>query len=198
MKKNGMTLIESIITVALIGVIFLLAKPLINTFGRVKTRVKTQKQIDREFSNTSDFIQKKIRSAKKTGILSAGIGNPLSTYVGIYSSFAYNTDAATTASDFFSTTNKVADGSEGSVLFLEVPDSSGDPEFNFFIFDDNKLKYRVGFDGTNETLMDGVESATFKLQEGIVVYYIDLNISDLEGKLRDSLRSSASTRIDIQ
>jgi hypothetical protein len=92
----------------------------------------------------------------------------------------------------------VADGSEGSVLFLEVPDSSGDPEFNFFIFDDNKLKYRVGFDGTNETLMDGVESATFKLQEGIVVYYIDLNISDLEGKLRDSLRSSASTRIDIQ
>ncbi len=198
MKKNGMTLIESIITVALIGVVFLLAKPLVNTFGRVKTRVKTQKQIDREFSNISDFIQKKIRSAKKTNIVSGGIANPLSTYVGIYSSFNYNTDAATTASDFFSSTNKMADGTEGSVLFLEVPDSSGDPEFNFFIFDDSKLKYRVGFDGTNETLMDGVESATFKLQEGIVVYYIDLNISDLEGKLRDSLRSSASTRIDIQ
>lgn len=198
MKKNGMTLIESIITVALIGVIFLLANPLINTFGRVKTRVKTQKQIDREFSNTSDFIQRKIRSAKKTGIISGGIGNPMSTYVGVYSSFNYNTDAATTASDFFSSTNKVADGIEGSVLFIEVPDSSGDPEFNFFIFDDNKLKYRVGFDGTNETLMDGVENATFKFQEGIVVYYIDLNISDLEGKLRDSLRSSASTRIDIQ
>ncbi len=198
MKKNGMTLIESIITVALIGVIFLLVTPVLNSFGKVKARVKTQKQIDREFSNTSDFIQKKVRSAKRTGATSGGIGNPLSTYVGIYSSFEFNTDAATTASEFFSSTNKVTDGSEGSVLFLEVPDSSGDPEFNFFIFDDNKLKYRVGFAGSNETLMDGVENVTFRLQEGIVVYYIDLNINDFEGKLRDSLRSSASTRIDIQ
>ena len=198
MKKKGMTLVESIITVAPLGVIFLLVTPVINSFGKVKNRVKTQKKIDREFSNTSDFIQRKIRAAKKTGSSSGGIGNPLSTYVGVYSSFEYDTDPATTAAAFFDASNKKSDGDEGYVLFLEVPDSSGDPEFNFFIFDENKLKYRVGFDGTNETLMDGVENVTFKLKEGIVVYYIDLNIDDLEGKLRDSLRSSASTRIDIQ
>ena len=61
MRKKGMTLIESVVAIALLGVIFLLVAPLINSFGKVKSRVHTQKEIDAEFSVVSEFIQKKVK-----------------------------------------------------------------------------------------------------------------------------------------
>ena len=189
MKKRGLTLIETVVVIALVGVVFLLMTPIIKSFGRVNTRVMTQKEVYKEFSNISEFIQKKIRSAKRS---SKSSGSITVKYVGVFDTFS------STDSLFFTSANKKADGEEGSVLFLEVPDTSGGSEFVFFIFEDNKLKYREGFGGTNETLMNDVEDANFRFQEDILVYYINLDIGDYEGRLRDSLRSSASTRIDIQ
>ena len=196
MKKKGVTLLETVLSIALIGVIFLLVTPVIKSFGKVNTRVMTQKKIDNEFSSVNEFIQKKVRAAKRTGKSSGGVIDP--NYIGVFSSFSSD------ASVFFSDgsdgnpKNNVDDGSKGSVLFLEVPDTSGNSDFIFFIFQDNELRYREGFGGTNEILMRDVEDASFKFQENILVYYVDLNIGSYEGILRDSLRSSASTRIDIQ
>lgn len=200
MKKKGMTIIESVVTIALLGVIFLLIAPMINSFGKVKDRVKTQKEIDREFSNVNDFIQKKIKSAKTTGTSS----NELGRYVGVYSLFD--------ESNFFD--NNVADGIEGNVLFLEIPDINGNHEFVFFILEDGKLKYREGITGTNEILMNNLSTtvsgvslknySSFKFNKGIVIYHIKLDLTnytygdeDYEGKLKGTLRGSASTRIDI-
>ncbi|GLI57673.1 hypothetical protein PM10SUCC1_31870 [Propionigenium maris DSM 9537] len=187
MKKKGMTIIESIVTIALLGLVFLLVAPLIRGFGRVDTRVKTQKEIDREFAKINEFIQKKIKSAKD-------VGNASGSYAGIYSSF----DSSTF--DFLGSITS----EDGSVLYLEIPDSSGTSEDVFFIFEDGKLKYREGVTvnnagntSTNETLMENVADATFKYQEGIILYYIDLDIGEYEGKLRSSFKGSASTRIDI-
>ena len=200
MKKKGMTIIESVVAIALIGVIFLLVVPIIDSFGVVKNRVKTQKEIDREFSNVNEFIQKKIRSAKVTGTSS----NELGRYVGVYSLFD--------ESNFFD--NNVADGTEGNVLFLEIPDEDGNPEFVFFILEDGELKYRQGITGDNEVLMNNLSTtvsgaslknySSFKFNKGIVIYHIKLDLTnytygdeDYEGKIRGALRGSASTRIDI-
>lgn len=203
MKNKGMTIIESVVTIALLGLIFLLIAPLINSFGKVNNRVKTQKEIDAEFSVVNEFIQKKIRSAKTTGTSS----NELGRYVGVYSLFDKD--------DFFD--NGVADNNEGNVLFLEIPDDDGNPEFTFFILEDNKLKYREGINGTNEILMGNIDSSlpdddedtkraksNFRLHQGIVVYHIKLDLTsytygdeNYEGKIKGTLRGSASTRIDI-
>jgi hypothetical protein len=45
--------------------------------------------------------------------------------------------------------------------------------------------------------MEEVDKASFRFQEGIVLYYIDLDIGEYEGKLHSSFKGSASTRIDI-
>lgn len=181
MRKKGFTIIETIVTVALLGVIFLLMTPLIRGFGSVNNRVKTQKEIDREFANINEFIQKKIRSAKE-------IGNTSGSYAGVYSSF----DSSTF--DFSGNLTS----QDGSVLYLEIPDTSGTSQDTFFIFEDNQLKYREGISpGATETLMNNVATATFRYQEGIILYYIDLDIGEFEGRLRSSFKGSASTRIDI-
>ena len=180
MKKNGMTIIESVVSIALLGLIFLLVAPLINSFGKVKNRVKTQKEIDAEFSVVNEFIQKKVKGAKSS--------DGSNQYAQIFSEL----------SDFPGTTTS----GEGNVLYLEIPMSSTSPEEVLFFFNETdelnkKLQYSNDAGSTFETLMENLTNATFKFQEGIVLYYIDLNIEEYEGKLRSSFKGSASTRIDI-
>jgi len=228
MKKNGMTIIESVVAIALLGIIFLLVAPLINSFGKVKNRVKTQKQIDAEFSVVNEFIQEKIRAAKRTDKetpFSGADKDEFHTnlkYVSVYNDF-HNT-----ANTLFAVSNRAAEGELGNVLVLEIPfeegedaadDRDGDGErlesqFEILAFIDGALKYKVIDYADNsfknfETLIENVEvysdpdnedpleKSSFKLDKGILVYYINLNIDDSEGKFRDSLRGSASTRIDI-
>jgi len=206
MKNKGMTIIESVVAIALLGVIFLLVAPLINSFGKVKNRVKTQKEIDAEFSVVNEFIQKKIRSAKVTGHSVGSVDNESGSYVGVYPSFE------STSFDF---TGKLTD-EEGNVLFLEIPDIDGEPEFVFFILEDGELKYRDGINGTEEILMNNLDITTgsgvtlknksnFKFDKGIVIYHIKLNLENYtygdesyEGKIKGALRGSASTRIDFE
>lgn len=202
MKKNGMTLVESVVTVALVGVIFLLVVPVLKSFGQVKNRVHSQRQIDKEFSNVNAFIQKKIRSAKRT---SKGLGSSEEDfnigYVGVFNSFTDDSSAFFTSG---STGNRIDDGGEGSALFLEVPSSSSNSDFVFLYFKDKQLFYQEGFNpppdsGNPVLLMDSVEGY-FRLREGIVVYSIKLDLGldpGDEKKFRTSLKSSATTRIDI-
>lgn len=230
MKKQGMTLIESVTAIALLGVIFLLATPLIRSFGGVTTRVKTQKEIDADFLVINEFIQEKVRSAKRTDKETPFSGTDKDDfhanlkYASIYKEFP----SSNTANDLFKLTNRVDEGELGNVLVLEIPfeegsdpsdDRDGDGEslesqFEIFAFEDGALKYKIvdyvdGSFGNFETLIndvevysdpdteDPLEKSSFKLDGGILIYYINLDIGDSEGKFRDSLRGSASTRIDI-
>lgn len=203
MNKKGMTLIESVVTIAILGVIFLLVTPLIRTFGRVDNRVKTQKEIDTEFSVVNEFIQEKIRAAKSS--------SSTTSYARIYS-IEVDIDGETVPDfseglpNFISTNtaNEVTDGTDGNILFLEIPNSEGDSKENFFYINSEKIDDSIvkslGYQkGTSyETLINNIEDASFKFDNGIVVYYINLDIGDNEGKLKDSLRGSASTSIDFE
>ena len=204
MKKKGMTLIESVVTIALLGVIFLLVTPLIRSFGRVKGRIYTQNSIDKEFSNVNSFIQKKIRSAKRTG-KSTGSGEESFDgkigYVGVFENFI---DSST---DFFTSGesgNMLEDGEEGEALFLEVPSTSSNSDFVFFYFQENQLFYQENFNpakgsGNPSVLMSDIEEGYFRLRKGVVVYYIDMYLGEeAEGRFNDSLRSSSTTRIDLK
>lgn len=203
MKKKGMTLIESVVTIALLGVIFLLVTPLIRSFGRVKGRVYTQNSIDKEFSNVNSFIQKKIRSAKRTGkstgSAEADFDNDIG-YVGVFEKFVDSSVGFFTTGE---SGNKIENGEKGQVLFLEVPSSSSNSDFVFFYFQDNQLFYQENFNpaegsGNPTVLMSDIEEGNFRLRDGVVVYYIDLYLGEeAEGKFNDSLRSSSTTRIDL-
>ena len=91
----------------------------------------------------------------------------------------------------------------GPVLFLEIPyeesDGSLNSKFVFFIYDNNQLKYIEDFDdSTEEVLMENVSSASFELsKEGVVTFSIDLDVGEFEGKIKDSIRESAVSRIDL-
>ncbi len=178
--KKGITIIEVIVSVAILGIFFLLIAPSIKSYRGIKERVEIQKEIDKRISIVDELIQKKIRGAKE-------VSNISGSYVGVYTSF----DSST----FDFSGNLI--GHEGSVLYLEVTNSTGNTEDVFFIFEDNKLKYREGINGINETLLDKVEKVTFKIQDGIIIYFIDLDVEDYEDKTKNSFRSAASTRIDL-
>ena len=182
MKKKGMTIIESVIAIALLGLVFLLVAPLVKSFGRVNNRVKTQKEIDKEFANINEFIQKKIRSAKDI----TGSGQ----YAEVFDS-----SGSSTSGDGVELRPQIPIAGKttpDSVSFIFEKDNNDDP--------DGFLKYKQN-SGNKETLMEKVEKASFRFQEGIIVYSIDLNIDEYEkdGKkrLRDTFKGSASTRIDI-
>ena len=190
-KKRGVTIIEIIVAVSLLGIMFMLVVPLIRGYDKVDDRIKMQNKLDSEFSVVSNFIKRKIRSAKRTDKSSGGVYNPK--FAGAFDIF--DTDPSL----FFAGANVKAAGEKGSVLFLEVPEYGGSSsEFVFFIFEDNKIKYREGFTGTNEVFMENVEDASFGFREGIVTFFIDMDVGDMEGKIRDSIGDSAVTKIDIE
>ncbi len=166
MRNKGLTLIETVITIALVALIFFLINPLIRSAKRTSRDIESGFEVD---------------------------------YVGVFDSFVDS------SSGFFTEDNKIDDGEEGSVLFLEVPSSSTDSDFVFLFFDEdeNELVYQRGFNPDEDdpenpiVIMEDVEG-NFRYEEGVVIYYIDLILDpEDEGKYRTSLRSSAATRIDI-
>jgi hypothetical protein len=45
--------------------------------------------------------------------------------------------------------------------------------------------------------MDNVEDCSFQYRQGIVTFFINLDVGEYEGKIKDSLKDSAVSRIDI-
>jgi type II secretory pathway pseudopilin PulG len=211
MKKSGFSIIEAVIAVALIVITFLLATPLIKGMGMFNSRIEKQNEVDAEFSIITKFIKDKIKTAKNNQDLSAYNIDP--DYAGVFSEYKNK------PSNLFKNNFLVDPNDKGPLLFLEIPvinsDGSGyDSKFVFFLFEDNKIKYRESdiyddiakadptnykFDGYGwVTLMENVEKADFQFKEGVIIFSIDLDVGEFEGKIRDKIRDSALTRIDIE
>jgi prepilin-type N-terminal cleavage/methylation domain-containing protein len=214
MKRKGFNLIEMLIVGAIIGLVFLLTAPLVKSFGMVNERTRVQNEVDREFAVVSKFIKKQVRSGRRTTELidedSDGDNDIDVAYVAAFDFDKDNTDKKIEKFTDLSLETKLkssGDIEEGSgpVLFLEIPyeesDGSFDSKFVFFIYDeDNKqLKYIEEFDeDTEEVLVENVSGASFEVSsEGVVTFSIDLDVGEFEGKIKDSIRESAVSRIDL-
>jgi prepilin-type N-terminal cleavage/methylation domain-containing protein len=187
MKKKGFNLIEVIIVGAILGIVFLIVSPLIKSFGMMSSRVNVQNEVDREFAVVSKFIKKQVRSGRKTG----DYDNV--DYAGVFNNYE-NLYSYTDENSFFNSTTTT-----DSMLFIEVPDGS-DSKFEFFIHDstNKQLKYSEDFDSSSEeVLMENVEDASFQFEDGVVTFFIDLDVGDYEGKIKDSIKESAVSRINM-
>jgi prepilin-type N-terminal cleavage/methylation domain-containing protein len=221
MNKRGFTVIETLVAVAILAIVFLLSSPLIRSFTMISRRVQMQKKVDHEFAIVTKFIKSKVRSAKNSRDLSEY--NDKLGYVGVFKKFKekdvddedYDSLDYYEAEDFFKELEEDEKKSE-PILFLEIPaDSTAESvnsKFVFFMFEKDKIKYRESknfteddeedkdftFDGDGwEIIMDNVEDCSFQYRQGIVTFFINLDVGEYEGKIKDSLKDSAVSRIDI-
>ncbi|WP_319205266.1 type II secretion system protein [uncultured Ilyobacter sp.] len=213
MKKNGFSIIEAVVAVALIVITFLLVTPLIKSMGMFNSRIQKQSEIDTEFSVTTKFIKDKVKSARNNQDLSDYPNDP--DYAAVFSEYKSK------PKNLFKSKFSVDSEDNGPLLFLEIPVVSSDSneydsKFVFFLFDsdDKELKYRESdtFDAAARddpdnytfsgygwvTLMENVQEANFQFTEGIVIFYIDLDVGEFEGKLKDKIKDSVVTRIDFE
>jgi len=204
MKREGFNIIEMIIVVAIIGIVFSLTAPLVKSFGMVNERIRVQNEVDREFAVVSKFIKEEVRSARRTS-------KSLDVDVKYAAIFNLNGEDFESFSDLTLETELDEDAgtisalSTGSVLFLEIPyeesddGSDDDSKLVFLFFEDSQLRYIEDFDdSTEEILMENVSDGSFELStDGVVTFSIDLEVGDYEGKIKDSIRESAVSRIDL-
>ena len=204
MKREGFNIIEMIIVVAIIGIVFSLTAPLVKSFGMVNERIRVQNEVDREFAVVSKFIKEEVRSARRTS-------KSLDVDVKYAAIFNLNGEDFESFSDLTLETELDEDAgtisalSRGSVLFLEIPyeesddGSDDDSKLVFLFFEDSQLRYIEDFDdSTEEILMENVSDGSFELStDGVVTFSIDLEVGDYEGKIKDSIRESAVSRIDL-
>ena len=204
MKREGFNILEMIIIVAIVGIVFSLTAPLIKSFGMVNERIRVQNEVDREFAMVSKFIKEQVRSARRTSeTLDVDVK-----YAAIFDGDDFDSFSdLTLETELDEDTGKISAISTGPILFLEIPyedsedDSDDVSKLVFFVFDDNQLKYIEDFDdSTEEILMENVDvsNSSFELStEGAVTFSIDLDVGDYEGKIKDSIRESAVSRIDL-
>jgi len=204
MKRKGFNIIEMIIVVAIIGIVFSLTAPLVKSFGMVNERIRVQNEVDREFAVVSKFIKEEVRSARRTS-------KSLDVDVKYAAIFNLNGEDFDSFSDLIleteldEDTGTISALSTGSVLFLEIPceesddGSDDDSKLVFLFFEDSQLRYIEDFDdSTEEILMENISDGSFELStDGVVTFSIDLDVGDYEGKIKDSIRESAVSRIDL-
>lgn len=189
MKKKGFTLVEMIVVVAILSIVFLLGAPLIKSFEMMNGRINVQSEVDREFAVVSKFIKKQVKSGRRTDRATGTNSNV--EYAGVFSSYD---DLYTDENKFFESATTT-----DSVLFIEVP-SGDDSKFEFFIYnsDEKQIKYSEDFNpATEEVLMENVSDANFQYKDGTVTFFIDLDVGDYEGKIKDSIKESAVSRINM-
>lgn len=205
MKRKGFNIIEMIIVVAIIGIVFSLTAPLVKSFGMVNERIRVQNEVDREFAVVSKFIKEEVRSARRTS-------KSLDVDVKYAAIFNLNGEDFDSFSDLIleteldEDTGTISALSTGSVLFLEIPyedsedGSDDDSKLVFLFFEDSQLRYIEDFDdSTEEILMENISDGSFELStDGVVIFSIDLDVGDYEGKIKDSIRESAVSRIDLK
>ena len=218
MKRKGFNLIEMIIVGAIIGLVFLLTAPLVKSFGMVNERTRVQNEVDREFAVVSKFIKKQVRSGRNTRddekLTYKNIDGDEKKidHVGYSKVFEIEKD-----SFYEDKLKKVNDDTEGKILFIEIPDEDS-LKYAFFIFEkdddseigsliyteaeayesDDSIDFRMVDMADEEILMENVSSASFEMSsEGVVTFSIDLDVGEFEGKIKDSIRESAVSRIDL-
>jgi prepilin-type N-terminal cleavage/methylation domain-containing protein len=214
--RKGLSIIETIVAVAILAIFMLLASPMVKNYSMVYDRVTLQNRIDYEYGKVLEIMKRKIRSAR---LIDDG-------------ELAEVANAIEVLEDY-TTSEGVSVISE---LRLLVPNEDNDEYENYIAFriiesdtdsDNNGYKDRslVYVTNPNDFVSTESESITelieyiddtdynkdtiddeeyFEYREGVVLIYLDIDIDRMTGEsiegdrnILDKIRDSAVTRINI-
>ena len=219
--KRGLSVIESVVAVAILAIVMLLMSPMVKNYSMVYDRVNLQNRIDYEFGKTLEIIKRKVRASRVDDdyVIDASGTNAeavevLTDYTGIYDKIISELRLLVPNDD--------NDPDENYIAFRIIEDSSSDsdgdgindrslvyitnPGENLYISSENESKTvlieyvdDLDYDG------DGTDDYEyFEYREGVVLIYLDIDIDrmtgeSIEGKrnILDKIRDSAVTRINI-
>ncbi|WP_319371430.1 prepilin-type N-terminal cleavage/methylation domain-containing protein [uncultured Ilyobacter sp.] len=200
--KRGLSVIESIVAVAILAIVMLLMSPMVKNYGLVYDRINLQNRIDYEFGKTLEIIKRKVKASRiiDTGDL-ASVANAIE------------------IREDLTTSPKII-----SELRLLVPNDTLSEDKNYIAFrieensaGERRLVYvtnpktasgvtivSTAPEGTPVELIEYLEDGGFEYKNGVVLIYLDLDIDrmtgeNIEGKrnIQDKIRDSAVTRINI-
>ncbi|WP_321329290.1 prepilin-type N-terminal cleavage/methylation domain-containing protein [uncultured Ilyobacter sp.] len=202
--KKGLSIIESIVAVAILAIVMLLMSPMVKNYGMVHDRINLQNRIDYEFGKTLEIIKRKVRAARIDDSISG-------------KDAVEEIDTTGKTMEYSGETYNVT-----SELRLVVPNSdneaSGDLDKNYIAFRiielDGKMKllyitdpgaYISGlYEGAPVEVISYLEEGEFKYKNGVVLIYLDLDVDTMTGEsiegnrnILDKIRDAAVTRINI-
>jgi hypothetical protein len=219
--KKGLSVIESIVAVAILAIVMLMMSPMVKNYGMVYDRINLQNRIDYEFGKILEIIKRKVRASRvdEDYVVDASGTNAeavevLTGYTGIYDEIISELRLLVP--------NEDNDPDENYIAFRVIEDSSTDsdgdgindrslvyvtnPGENSYISSENESK-TVIIDYIDDLDYDGDgtdDHEYFEYKEGVVLIYLDLDIDrmtgeSIEGKrdILDKIRDAAVTRINI-
>lgn len=219
--KKGLSVIESIVALAILAIVMLMMSPMVKNFGMVHDRINLQNRIDYEFGKVLEIIKRKVRASRidddyvvDSSGTNAEAVQVLTAYTGIYDEIVSELRLLVP--------NEDNDLDENYIAFRIIEDSSTDsdgdgindrslvyvtnPGENSYISSENESK-TVLIDYIDDLDYDGDgtdDHEYFDYKEGVVMIYLDLDIDrmtgeSIEGKrdILDKIRDAAVTRINI-
>ncbi len=158
MKKEGFSLIEIIVTMAIIGIVLLTITPLITVFLGVEGRLYNQSKVDSQLNEVIDFIKRDVKNARETPELG---GKPLAVYID---------------------NNKVdKEGDVGNKVIINGLDKDGNRKLIEYSLIEDSLVINE-----KSSILSDVEVAEFKYKDNILMFYLKIKVpKHLEGKVKN-------------
>jgi prepilin-type N-terminal cleavage/methylation domain-containing protein len=207
--RKGLSIIETIVAVAILAIFMLLASPMVKNYSMVYDRVTLQNRIDYEYGKVLEIMKRKIRSARliDDGEL-AGVANAIE----VLEDYTTSEGVSVISELRLLVPNEDNDEDENYIAFRIEEDSDGDRRLvyvtnpnDFVSTGSESITELIEYIDDTDYDEDGTDDEEyFEYREGVVLIYLDIDIDRMTGesiegerKILDKIRDSAVTRINI-
>lgn len=211
--KKGLSVIESVVAVAILAIVMLMMSPMVKNYSMVYDRVNLQNRIDYEFGKTLEIIKRKVRASREDDDYKDTSGNSIEAvkviegYTGIYGDIIISELRLLVP-------NEDNDKDKNYIAFRIIEDDDGDRSL-VYITNPGEYSSISSEPETKTELIEYIQSTDydedgtdddkyFEYRNGVVLIYLDLDVDrmigeSIEGKrnILDKIRDSAVTRINI-
>jgi prepilin-type N-terminal cleavage/methylation domain-containing protein len=207
--RKGLSIIETIVAVAILAIFMLLASPMVKNYSMVYDRVTLQNRIDYEYGKVLEIMKRKIRSARliDDGEL-AGVANAIE----VLEDYTTSEGVDVISELRLLVPNEDNDEDENYIAFRIEEDSDGDRRLvyvtnpnDFVSTGSESITELIEYIDDTDYDEDGTDDEEyFEYREGVVIIYLDIDIDRMTGesiegdrKILDKIRDSAVTRVNI-
>ncbi len=205
--KKGLSVIESIVAVAILAIFMLMTAPMVRNYSLVSNRVNLQNRIDYEFGKVLEIMKRKVRASRliDTGELAA-VANAVEVVEDLTASPKIISELRLLVP------NETLDEDRNYVAFRIEEDDDGDRRLvyvtnpgNFVSTASETITELIEYIQDTDYDEDGTDDEKyFDYRDGVVLIYLDLDIDRMTGesiegdrKILDKIRDAAVTRINI-